>query len=281
MGEVKIETMGSSAFSAAALAMALFSVGVVEARLLSGNDLLPTGRRQTADNGIPMWYPGRPTGICTSRGHTCSSIMTNKPYHVLAAGRCMSSLTKIVKDRFGRPLTIRFQYNKQTLIANREQVCDIRGHIFSENRSLISDEIDDIIWKNLSIWAGDREHMWPTKAHMKQYLVCHGLFAGFHCSSMFPNCTAEYVDQKPSLPCKELCEEVVEQCPWSEDWDFLPYKLDCATYPSKNDPYRSCTELKVMDPYMKRVASAPRSSGVSILAALVTCLAVIWLDAVP
>jgi len=95
---------------------------------------------------------------------------------------------------------------------------------------------------------------------------------------MFPNCTAEYVDQKPSLPCKETCEEVVEQCLWGDDHDFLPYKLDCKNYPSKNDPYRSCTELSVMGPYMKRVAAAPTTATMGQATFFMTLLATYWVQ---
>jgi hypothetical protein len=73
--------------------------------------------------------------------------MSDKPYHIKdepltpytrcsgTLGKvfvlsCVSSLLtplgveKLVRDRYGRPLTIRYTYNKVTYVANREQVHD-------------------------------------------------------------------------------------------------------------------------------------------------------------
>jgi len=234
-----------------------------QGRLITGADLLPSkqsGRRQTTDDSIPLWYPGRPTGICTSRGHTCTSIILNKPFHVENDGECKSSLPKTMRDRYGRPLTIRYTYRKQVYIANREQVCDYNGHKFSSNRTFIAEHIDDYIWKNLSIWARDGQALWAEPAQKVTYLKCHELFASYHCSSMYPNCTAEFLDQKPAPPCRELCEELIEWCSWGTPYTgqtFLPYEPVCTNYPSANDPYKQCTRMGVEPAYMYRVASAP------------------------
>ena len=113
------------------------------ARLISADDevigLLNNRRAIRATDldadGVPKWYPGRPTGICTSRDHKCFNIMANKPYHIFplfsepipgktgAQGgtRCSGALMKLTKDRFGRPLTMRFTYKRKTYVANREQ----------------------------------------------------------------------------------------------------------------------------------------------------------------
>lgn len=108
-------------------------------------------------------------------------------------------------------------------------------------------------------------------------MVCHELWASWHCSSMFPNCTAEYKDKKPALPCKELCEEVIDQCTWSEDIVFLPFMPKCDDYPSKDDPYKKCSRMGVQPVYISRVAAAPEPRHVGPLAMLVTALAVLRL----
>jgi len=200
-------------------------------------------------------YPGRPSGICTSRGHTCDSIVVGKPYHVVNDGKCTTARSKTLRDRFGRPLTVRYTYAKKTFVANREQVCQLRGHYVSSNRSKDAEQIDDLIWKNLSIWAKEFEYKWEQPAQKKAYAKCHALFAGFHCSAMFPNCTAEFIDRKPAVPCKELCEETMKQCTWGRvEGNFLPYRLNCKMYPSKYDPYKKCTRIGVTEAYADRVA---------------------------
>jgi len=93
---------------------------------------------------------------------------------------------------------------------------------------------------------------------------------------MFPNCTAEYLDKKPSLPCREDCLKVVDECMWSEGHDFLPFPLTCGQYPSKTDPYRSCSSLEVMAPYMGRVAAAPRPFSADLAPLLATTLLVMY-----
>jgi len=202
---------------------------------------------------LPQWYPGRPVGICTSRGHLCMEMIKNKPYHVMKPGRCEASRPKTLRDRFGRPLTIRYTYNRKTYVANREQVCNLGGHLMSSNRTRLAEQIDDNIWKNLSIWSKEYEHLWAQPAEKEAYIKCHSLFAGFHCSSMFPNCTAEFIDTKPALPCKELCEKTKKQCTFGKTY-FLPYQLLCAKYPSKTDPYKKCTEVSVTNAYAERIA---------------------------
>ena len=66
-------------------------------------DLKVSGRRLLQvvldANGIPLWYPGRPTGICTSRGHLCSDIVKGKPYHVLNSA-CETSRSKVFSDEW-------------------------------------------------------------------------------------------------------------------------------------------------------------------------------------
>jgi len=205
--------------------------------------------------------------------------MKNKPFHVTTAGECKSKTYKTTRDRFGRPLTIRYQYNKMTYIANREQVCNIQGHDFSSNRSFIADQLDDIIWKNLSIWAREREHLWEDKAKKAAYLVCHELFASYHCSSMFPNCTAEYTDQKPAPVCRELCEKLVDYCSWGTAYEgeaYLPYEPVCTQYPSRDDPYKKCTEMGVRPEYLYRIASAPVGKAPNSLSILTTALMVLF-----
>lgn len=220
-------------------------------------------------------YPGRPVGICTSRGHTCSSLIYNQPYHVVYKDKCEVARSKTLRDRFGRPLTIRYTFKKRTFVANREQVCSLGGHKVSTNRTRISEHIDDYIWKNLSIWSKEFEHKWADPAKKKKYIKCHAVFASFHCSSMFPNCTAERNDRKPALPCRELCEEVVKQCTWTEDWSFLPFLPKCKQYPSRNDPYKRCTEVSVTAAYAERVAGVRRSSTLAIAAITSVVLAMV------
>ena len=141
-------------------------------------------------------------------------------------------------------------------------------------RTLASDKIDDYIWKNLSIWAKEEEKKWEHPSQKEQYIKCHRLFASFHCSSMFPNCTAEYLDEKPAPPCKELCEEMNEECTWSDDLFFLPYKPICTNYPSQKDPYKRCTLMGVEPVYMARVAAAPMTAvGFGPIAVLATAWA--------
>jgi len=234
-------------------------------------DLKVSGRRLLQvvldANGIPLWYPGRPTGICTSRGHLCSDIVKGKPYHVLNSA-CETSRSKTLRDRFGRPLTIRYTYQKKTYVANREQVCDLKSHFVSNNRTQIAENIDDMIWKNLSIWSKEFEYMWSTPQQKEQYIRCHEYFARFHCSSMFPNCTAEVMDQKPALPCKEMCEQVMAECTWQENDFFLPYELQCSQYPSKDDHYKKCTEVNATGAYVDRIAAAPSSKSIATMAVL-------------
>merc|ERR1711998_658962 len=94
---------------------------VVQARQLLfrvDDQIVPTPSPTSDADLIPLWYPGRPKGICTSRGHTCDSLMVGKPFHVLQEGRCGAARGKTVRDRFGRPLTMRFTYNKQVYVAN-------------------------------------------------------------------------------------------------------------------------------------------------------------------
>jgi len=187
--------------------------------------------------------------------------MSGKPYHVSAPGRCKTAQSKTLRDRFGRPLTIRYTYNGATYVANREQVCNLGGHQVSSNRSFIAENVDDFIWKNLSIWAREFEHMWAAPAQKRQYIKCHALFASFHCSSMFPNCTAEYLDVKPALPCKEDCETTMTECTWGNNFFFLPYQLQCAQYPSRWDHYKKCSRVFATQAYLDRVAAAPPGAG--------------------
>lgn len=218
-------------------------------------------------------YPGRPIRPgqgCTSRGHKCLDMVANKPYHVLAAGRCETARAKQLRDRFGRPLTIRYTYNKQTFVANREQVCELSGRYIAYNRSSgpngdMAEHIDDYIWKNLSIWAREYEHKWELPAQKEQYVKCHAKFASWHCSSMFPNCTAELEDKKPALPCKELCEETKQICTWGRDWNFLPYELKCTNYPSKTDRWKKCTTVGVTVAYKERIAGTSRQQPCSMM----------------
>jgi len=222
---------------------------------------------------VPLWYPGRPTGICTSRGHTCSSLIVNKPFHVTNFDQCRGTLGKTVRDRFGRPLIIRYAYKKVVYVANREQVCSLKGHVFAVNRTLIAENIDDQIWKNLTLWSREDEQKWILPEQKDQYIKCHRLFASFHCSSMFPNCTAEYLDQKPAPPCRELCEEMNEECTWNADNFFLPYKPSCKNYPSVKDPYKRCTRLEVEPVYMARVSAASFTTNFGAVAMLATAAA--------
>jgi len=124
-----------------------------------------------------------------------------------------------------------------TYVANREQVCQLTGHLMASRRAINSDVIDDYIWKNLSIWAAEKEHLWPLPGQKKQYIKCHEKFASFHCSHMFANCTAEIIDKKPALPCKEICDEMIEECKWAPG-HFLPYNVDCKDYPSRSEQNR-------------------------------------------
>lgn len=219
----------------------------------------------TYAEAIPAWYPGRPTGTCTSRGHTCNELVENQPQHVKIPNQCKTARAKTLRDRFGRPLTIRYTYAKRTYVANREQVCDLASHMVQTNISLRVAQIDDFIWKNLSIWSKEFEHMWENPAAKEQYVKCHAQFAAFHCSSMFPNCTAEYADRKPALPCKELCDDAMNECTWAGHMFFLPYKLQCDQYPSRFDPYKKCTHVKATLQYIERIAAAPTAHHLSTI----------------
>jgi len=233
--------------------------------------LPPQSRQLLAATTVaaPREYPGRPVGVCTSRGHMCASLITNKPFHVRLEGKCETARSKTLRDRFGRPLTIRYTYNKKTYVANREQVCDLRGNYMSSNRSRDAEHIDDLIWKNLSIWSKEFEHKWEQPAAKAAYIKCHALFASFHCSAMFPNCTAEFLDKKPSMPCKELCEDTMKQCSWGRtEGFFLPYKLLCKAYPSRADPWKKCTHIKVTEAYSERVAGVSTTHNLAIVAAV-------------
>lgn len=250
-----------------------------DARLIAGRQILyaQMGTETPTPAPRPLYYPGRPTGICTSRGHTCSSIYEDtKPYHVsVQGGGCETARGKTLRDRFGRPLTIRYTYNSRTYVANREQVCDLSGHYVSTNRSRIAMDIDDIVWKNLSIWAKEMESNWAAPVQKAQYIKCHEYFAAFHCSSMFPNCTAEYLDQKPALPCKEVCEKAMEECTWSDENFFLPYSLQCAQYPSESDHYKKCSAVFPTYQYIQRVSAAPRFYIASLAAGMAVLLAIL------
>lgn len=158
-------------------------------------------------------------------------------------------------------------------------MCSLKGQRCSSNRTRIAEHIDDYIWKNLSIWAREFEYLWQAPPQKEQYVKCHRLFAAFHCSSMFPNCTAEYMDKKPALPCKEDCEETIKECTWGGNYFFLPYSLKCDQYPSKYDYYKKCSFVGVTDAYIKRVAAAPPSGGTLAavaIAAVVVALHAVW-----
>jgi len=190
-------------------------------------------------------YPGRQsiTGFCSSldasKNRTCDDLIFNQPFHVTAppdnrgrSSECRVIISyKLTIDRFGRPLTIRYIHNGQTFIAKREQVCNLVGSQVSTNRSDLAEEIDDLIWKNLTIWARENEYKWSTGPNAKQqYLKCHESLARYHCSAMYPNCTAEYVDHKPSLPCRDVCLRAKEDCTFGKR-NFLDRVLNCEQHP--------------------------------------------------
>jgi len=76
---------------------------------------------------------------------------------------------------------------------------------------------------------------------------------------------------------QELCEEVVRECTWAEDDHFLPYMPKCKQYPSKLDPYKRCTEVRVTGAYAERVAGVRRSGTLAIGAIMSAALAMVKL----
>jgi len=235
-------------------------------------------------------YPGRQSinGLCTSldeeKGKTCDDLIWGQPSHVTAGtdnrgapSECRALVaTKLVVDRYGRPLTIRYVHKGETHIAKREQVCNIIGYKVSSNRSEIAEEMDDRIWKNLTIWAQDHEHKWSSGPNAKaQYLKCHAAIAAYHCSAMFPNCTAEFNDHKPSLPCKDICQDAKIHCKFGNR-NFLDRELQCDSHPERPllstleeveagdalvygvPEWQQCTAMYPMKTYMTRVSGASR-----------------------
>jgi len=240
-----------------------------------------------------LWYPGRPLGLCTSRGDTCLSFVTGpdrfvecpprspapyesvdeecsdgartwlgtllKPFHV-RENLCEAARVKTLRDRFGRPMTVRYAYKGETYVANREQVCQLSGHLLSPKASTKAANIDDFIWKNLSIWHKETEAIRLANIKADAYVECHKQIARFHCSAMFSNCTSEIRDKKPALPCKELCEDAASACILS-GFNLLPLDLQCDKYPSKNDKWKGCSLVDVTGSYMDRVAGTDRTSS--------------------
>jgi len=107
----------------------------------------------------------------------------------------------------------------------------------------------------VSIWAKDNKELWTTPAKKEQYIKCHEWYASFHCSTMFSNCTAEYMDKKPAPVCREVCEEARRECV-HQGINFLPFALSCNWYPSKSDGWRKCTHIPVAPAYLNQIAGA-------------------------
>jgi len=216
--------------------------------------------------GTVAEYPGRPEGQCTSTGVQCidliSNLATGFPIHITDPEEgCTKGRYKLIKDVYGRPMTMRFMHHGETLIKTREQVCMAGQADTPKARALESETLDDMIWRNLTIWAIDNQPLWSTAAKGERYVQCHALFASWHCSNVFPNCSAELEDRKPAMPCRELCLEMNRVCRWSTKTFFLPYELDCSSYPSAFDSYRACTVVPISKDYIKRVSAVGRAQA--------------------
>jgi hypothetical protein len=125
----------------------------------------------------------------------CDELMLNKPYHVVHPEKCKGSLSKVARGRRFCGIVSHLRctlpdHSGSVREASRDkvhvqqenlhcepgagtsgkhcaclphrriclQVCDLSGHRFSTNRTFISENIDDYIWKNLSMCESPAQH---------------------------------------------------------------------------------------------------------------------------